>query len=124
MKNFIPFLFVSLLLFIILKSTNHTPEKVPKTELHKKTSDSLRSQVNQKEVIFFEKFQQKVVQRSPLASLVRLQPSDFKAYCYFNCKLLSSSKNGLCFFPGGLSLPDRSRPLFDKTWKRQFIQYS
>ena len=123
MKNFFPILLVFLLLFVILKSTGPSKDKIPKTELQKKKSDSLHSVIIPKELIFFEKFQKNSIKRIPIACLIRLQPSYFKAHCYFNCKLLSSSKNSLCFFPSGLSLPDNSKPRYDKEWKRQFIQY-
>ncbi len=125
MKNFIPFLLLSVLLFAGMKFVHQVEkEKLPSQEVLKDNpSDSVRTFPTLKEFIFSPAAKKKVARQSTVSSLHWLQPSDFKPICYYNCKLLSSSKNGLCFFPGGLSLRASSRPLYDETWKRQFIQF-
>jgi len=124
MKKFIPFILVSTLLFITMKGINHFngEDTLPK-DTSGVSADSLQGFSLQREIIFCVDSQTKLTKRKNLACLSRLQPSDFKASCFHNCKLLSSSKNGLCFFPAGLSSPEISKPLYDEVWKRQFLQY-
>ena len=124
MKNLLPFLLFSLLLFTGMKFMNHfQQEKVSKAVLKKNPPDSLSMSPIPKAHIFSQKSKKKVLKASPVSYLQWLQPSAFKAHCYYNCKLLSSSKNGLCFFPGGLSIPASSKPVYDELWKRQFLEY-
>lgn len=123
MKKFIPFLLVSIALFVTMKGINH---------INKQNSifvkpDSLRScsigiLKLPKEIIFRTEKESVTIPIFSSAALPRLLPSDFKAYCFYNCKLLPVSK-GLCFFPGGLPTSVESKPLYDQYWKRQFIQY-
>jgi hypothetical protein len=118
MKKIFPFILISVFLFVTMKFINHVNEESKSFV----KSDSLTSDYRPlpKEIIIQTK--QEINSRRSVKILPRLQPSDFKAHCFYNCKLLPIS-NGLCFFPGGLSTSVDSKPLYDQHWKRQFVQY-
>lgn len=119
MKKFIPFLLISLLLFVTMKAINHINQGNGGFVKPDSLSSCSMSDLP-KEIIF--RTRQEIVSPRTTQSLPRLQPSDFKAHCFYNCKLLPAS-NGLCFFPGGLSTSVDSKPIYDQYWKRQFVQY-
>jgi len=119
MKKFLPFLFISIFLFVTMKFINHVNKQ---TQGFIKPDSLTSYNLNQvpKEIIFRTK--QEIVLPRTAQVIPRRLPSDFKAYCFYNCKLLPIS-NGLCFFPGGLSTSVDSKPLYDQYWKHQFIQF-
>lgn len=122
MKQFLPFILISIFLFVTMKAINHVYKEEKKITPDKVSPYSMVYPVPYKDSIILCRFD--CVTSMPIrdASLYRAKPSDFKPYYFFNCKLLSNS-NGLCFYPGGLTLNEESRPLYDESWKRQFVQF-
>jgi hypothetical protein len=122
MKKFIPFLLISILLFVTMKAINHVNSKEGSfVKPDSLVSVALNPSIS-KGIIFRTREEYVSVPSFYPAIHTRLQPSDFKAHCFYNCKLLPVS-NGLCFFPAGLSTSVDSKPIYDQYWKRQFIQY-